>query len=158
MATDKELEKFNSCLNIIKQRFLPAQFKEAFIMEDKDKSGFLEPNEIKKIVKDILNQLFPEGKDFDFNSEEGQQMLDDKVNAILKQFDENGDKKLEFIEFKKLMLLVLIEMIPKLFGYEHEKFLELAREGKDRKKIAKENIPICNELIKAISNVIKSHY
>lgn len=69
--------------------------KNVFDAVDIDKSGFIEANEFSEILINICNEF-----GFTLPSEED-------CNAILKELDEDGSKKIEFNEFQMFIAFLL---------------------------------------------------
>jgi len=66
------------------------KLKPAFADIDKDSSGFIEAKELKAVLKQMQIE-----------------MDDDKVEGVLKLADTNGDQKLDYAEYKKLVCKAL---------------------------------------------------
>lgn len=62
------------------------KLKPAFADIDKDNSGFIEASELKNVLKTM-----------------GVDMPDEQVEGVLKMADINGDKKLDYKEYKNLV-------------------------------------------------------
>lgn len=61
--------------------------KEAFILFDLDQNGQITPRELKHVL-----------------SNKDQELADDEWEALINEFDNNGDGMINFEEFKNLML------------------------------------------------------
>ncbi|MCQ2817891.1 MAG: EF-hand domain-containing protein [archaeon] len=150
MASQEDIDRTVEFIKVIKDRFSPENFKQAFDTEDKDGSGFLEVGELKTVCANILKQLFPEEEGFDPDSQEGIEQIEDMVKKILEDFDVNGDGKIELVEFKKIMLLLLISLMPKLAQFENEEFEEFVKAAKANNSLPKDLIPLANEILRAV--------
>ena len=60
--------------------------RNAFHNFDKDSNGFITRSELKETMKEL-----------------GQKLNDDEIDQMLKEADINGDSKISFVEFMKLM-------------------------------------------------------
>lgn len=65
--------------------------RKAFEIYDTDKSGYLERDEIKKLLDDACGEL---GAD---------EITDDQLEQVIKTVDENGDGKFSFDELNKII-------------------------------------------------------
>ncbi len=66
--------------------------REIFDRHDTDKSGFLEPNEIPDVLRDMLSSVNIR-----------REITTDDVKAYLRSFDKNLDHKISFEEFARLV-------------------------------------------------------
>ena len=73
--------------------------RKAFEIYDTDKSGYLEREEIKKLLDDACGEL---GAD---------EITDDQLDAVIKTVDENGDGRFSFEELNKIIGPILKQNI-----------------------------------------------
>lgn len=69
--------------------------KSAFDAVDKDKSGYLEANELKEVMQNVANDIGTKAP------------TDEEVNDVLKELDTNQDGKISLDEFQVLIKQVL---------------------------------------------------
>jgi Ca2+-binding EF-hand superfamily protein len=73
--------------------------RKAFEIYDTDKSGYLERDEIKKLLDDACGEL---GAD---------EITDEQLEQVIKTVDENGDGKFSFDELNKIIGPILMQNV-----------------------------------------------
>lgn len=139
MDSVENIQKLNDYVTEIRNRFKPSFLKATFEAEDSDNTGFLEIYELESIARDFANILF-EGGELERSE------INSLVENILERFDENGDQKLEFCEYKKFMGYLLPMFMQKVKGFTAEDFITIANAGIKKGLIDKENLAACREL------------
>lgn len=77
---------------------LQAVVKEAFNSFDTDNSGYLEREEIRKLLNEVV-------------SDQGQSISDDELNEVIMAVDANGDGKFSFSELYTIIGPILTELL-----------------------------------------------
>lgn len=86
---EQELECQKRLQKILNKKIFDSYYclKDAFDAADKDKSGFIEPNELADVLHDAL----------------GVDASQEEIDQLIKEFDANGDGKLAYSEFVKCL-------------------------------------------------------